>query len=354
MCCIARRRVPVLFLAAGIFVAYASRVSVSTTAQIPPPESNVATMYNEFNWDGETQGAVLSAFFYGYIMTQLPGACMASKYGATGVFAAGILLAGVGTLLTPLAADRFWLLIAVRTLTGFGEGVTYPAMATLLSKWTPASEKTATMAFCGAGAYLGTAVSLPLSSSVMTHFGWRSVYWGLGVLVFTWLVPFRLFVYDSPEACPGMTQEELFIIYASAETNSGGGQQYELVERPLSPLSPKQDDGTVSDADTSLIFTAKRDARILYRHLKRPGLWAALALSCSNTFMADIILTELPSYFAAVMKFSVQESNTASFLPWVVIFVTTNAGGRYVIGLSITSFSHVSVRGEFLFRPASF
>ena len=327
MGCLARRRIPPFFLATGLFIAFILRVSVSTTAQIPPADSKIVTMYSEFDWDGETQGAVLSAFFYGYVLTQIPGAFMASRFGGTRVFATGIFLAGIGTILTPLTADRLWLLVVVRVLTGFGEGVTYPAMATLLSKWTPAWEKTATMAFCGAGAYLGTAVSLPLSSVVMTHFGWRSVYWGLGVLVLAWLVPFRLFVYDSPEECPGMTQEELFTIRAPEATTSNG-EKYQLVQRSPSTLSPKEGGGAVSDDDNSLLSTAKRDACILYRHLKRPGLWAALVLSCSNTWMADMILTELPSYFTSVMKFSVQESNTASFLPWVTICIGTNAGGQ--------------------------
>merc|ERR1712050_225287 len=116
-------------------------------------------------------------------------------------------------------------------------------------------EKSATMAFCSAGAYIGTALSLPLSSEVMTHFGWRSVYWGLGVLVVVWLVPFLLFVYETPEAYPGMTQEELDIIYTpfSPVSTSPGRENYELVRQPC---SPRLAGAVVSNGSTSFLFTA--------------------------------------------------------------------------------------------------
>ena len=39
----------------------------------------VCCQIGEFDWDEETQGYVLGAFFYGYIVTQLPGGWIASK-----------------------------------------------------------------------------------------------------------------------------------------------------------------------------------------------------------------------------------------------------------------------------------
>ena len=331
MSCLPQRRIPPLFLASGLFVAYSLRVCVSTTAQIPPDGSKVVTMYSEFGWDGEMQGEVLSAFFNGYMFTQIPGGFLAAKYGGTKVFATGIFLAGVGTILTPLIADRFWLLIGVRMLTGLGEGVTYPAMATLLTKWAPASEKTATTAFCSAGAYIGTALSLPASSVVMTHFGWRSVYWGLGALVCAWLVPFLLFVHDSPEACPGITEEELAIIRGES-TKEGGKQRYSLVSPATSdssgPDQSQDHSANVLNENASCLAVVKRDGSILCTILKRPGIWACCVCSCSYTWMLYVILTELPSYFTSVLQFSVQESNSASFIPWILMFVIANIGSQ--------------------------
>jgi len=37
------------------------------------------TKGGEFNWNGEQRGLVLGAFFYGYILTQIPGGYLASR-----------------------------------------------------------------------------------------------------------------------------------------------------------------------------------------------------------------------------------------------------------------------------------
>ena len=49
-------------------------------------------------------GVALSAFFYGYIMTQLPGGLLALRFGGKNLFGLGILCGSVITLLIPLVA----------------------------------------------------------------------------------------------------------------------------------------------------------------------------------------------------------------------------------------------------------
>ena len=69
-----------------------------------------------------TLGWVLSSFFYGYIITQIPGGWLADLFGARYVFGIGILMTSVLTLLTPLAAEvHIGALIALRALEGFFE-----------------------------------------------------------------------------------------------------------------------------------------------------------------------------------------------------------------------------------------
>jgi sugar phosphate permease len=67
-------------------------------------------------------GQVLGSFFYGYIITQIPGGLLAQRIGGRWVFGIGIMMTGVLTLLTPLAANiSVWFLVAVRALEGFFE-----------------------------------------------------------------------------------------------------------------------------------------------------------------------------------------------------------------------------------------
>ena len=79
--------------------------------------------HGTFDWDEETQGLILSSFFWGYVITHIPGGILAEKFGGKYALGLGILSTAIFTLLTPLAATyggAGWL-IAVRFLEGLGE-----------------------------------------------------------------------------------------------------------------------------------------------------------------------------------------------------------------------------------------
>jgi len=76
----------------------------------------------EFVWDERVQGIILGSFFYGYVVTQIPGGRLAELYGGKLVFGLGILLTGLFTAVSPLAAKLGTsVFIAVRVLVGLSE-----------------------------------------------------------------------------------------------------------------------------------------------------------------------------------------------------------------------------------------
>lgn len=79
-------------------------------------------LQGEFNWNSNTQGLVLGAFFYGYIITQIPGGWLAEVFGGKKLFGFGVLCTAILTLLTPLAARwNLYVFIALRVIEGIGE-----------------------------------------------------------------------------------------------------------------------------------------------------------------------------------------------------------------------------------------
>jgi MFS family permease len=66
-------------------------------------------------------GNILGSFYFGYIVTQLPGGWLATRYGGKWVFGVGILGTAILTLLTPLAAENSTALILLRVLEGIME-----------------------------------------------------------------------------------------------------------------------------------------------------------------------------------------------------------------------------------------
>lgn len=68
------------------------------------------------------KGLLLSSFFYGYIVTQIPGGWLATQLGGNRVFGAGIAVTAFFTLLTPpLTSVSVYLLLAVRVVEGIFE-----------------------------------------------------------------------------------------------------------------------------------------------------------------------------------------------------------------------------------------
>lgn len=76
-----------------------------------------------YDWDQTTQGLILSSFYWGYVITHMPGGIIAEKFGGKYSLGIGILCTAIFTLLTPLVVgfgDYKWL-IGLRVLEGLGE-----------------------------------------------------------------------------------------------------------------------------------------------------------------------------------------------------------------------------------------
>ena len=55
----------------------------------------------------------MAAFYYGYIITQIPGGYIAARFGGKNLFGFAILISGFLTLLTPAAANEHWVLLFI-------------------------------------------------------------------------------------------------------------------------------------------------------------------------------------------------------------------------------------------------
>ena len=65
----------------------------------------------EFEWERQIQSTLLASFFYGYIITQIPGGWLADRYGGRRVFGVAMAIACACTLLTPVCARTSVILV---------------------------------------------------------------------------------------------------------------------------------------------------------------------------------------------------------------------------------------------------
>ena len=82
---------------------------VSLVSSFTPPAYSVLYLLpqpisGDIEWDKTTQGWVLSSFFYGYIITQVPGGWLSGRFGGKRVMLIGLFIFGLVTVVLPFAA----------------------------------------------------------------------------------------------------------------------------------------------------------------------------------------------------------------------------------------------------------
>ena len=88
-----------------------------------PAGSNksVAIQDGPFAWPEPVQGLVLGSYFWGYILTQIPGGRIAESYSAKWVIWGSVLVNVIFTILTPVAANISYIaVLVVRFIEGLG------------------------------------------------------------------------------------------------------------------------------------------------------------------------------------------------------------------------------------------
>lgn len=78
----------------------------------------------KFKWNTVEQNLILGSFFWGYVLTELPGGRLAELIGGHRVFGHSMLWSSVLTIFTPMASYiDYKAIVMVRALLGFMLGM---------------------------------------------------------------------------------------------------------------------------------------------------------------------------------------------------------------------------------------
>lgn len=120
------------------------------------------------------------------------------------------------TLLFPLAArGGIGIVVGLRVLMGLAEGVSFPCVHEIWSKWAPPLERSRMGSIPYAGTYIGMVVSLSTCGILAQNYGWQSVFYVYGVVGCVWNVLWLSIVRGSPEKDRFISNEEKRYIMAS-------------------------------------------------------------------------------------------------------------------------------------------
>lgn len=137
----------------------------------------ILPMAAEFDWGESVKGAVSSAFFAGYTLTNFSGGFLTGVFPAASLLGVGVLLWSGFTVLTPpAAASRSMpVLMGVRAAMGVSEGVAFPSYTALYAKHMPKEKRSMAQALLYSGQQLGTIIALLAAPKVPpSPLSWRA------------------------------------------------------------------------------------------------------------------------------------------------------------------------------------
>jgi MFS family permease len=162
----------------------------------------------DFHLSSVQAGLVLSIFFAGYSISQIPGGALGDLFGVRKVVTAAMIFWSVFTALTG-AVTTLTQMIVVRFLFGIGEGAFPACTFKAVAVWFPKHERATANAIRLAASPLGAALAPLVVVAIMSAWGWRSVFY---ILLAPGLIAgalFWLFVRDKPSDSRFVTIEEI-------------------------------------------------------------------------------------------------------------------------------------------------
>lgn len=149
----------------------------------------------DFHLSAAVLGVVLSSFFAGYALMQIPGGWLSDKFGSRRVMIVSIALWSVFTLLTGLAWSLGALLV-IRLLFGIGEGSFPAASSKAISEHFPQSETARAESTMLSSNALGVAIAPLFAAPLIMAIGWRNTFMVIAVLGL--VVAFLVYGYVRP------------------------------------------------------------------------------------------------------------------------------------------------------------
>ncbi|XP_021919262.1 sialin-like [Zootermopsis nevadensis] len=237
---------------------------------------------NKLNWDEQETAMVLSAFYWSYWITELPGGLLAQRFGGCHVLGFGVLLAG--GFFFPLACRVHYGAAAVlRAIQGLALGVTWPATHVLSAHWIPSTERSKFMTTYH-GSAVGTALTYPLSGLLMAVLDWQYVFYVTGALTLTWYAFWWYLVYDSPAQHPRISDAE---------------RKY--LERVIGDSVASHKDPPLQTPWSSILLSVP--------------FWAVLFASQGLMWGTITLTMQLPAYFRSVYMLDIKTNGFVSGIP---------------------------------------
>lgn len=297
----------------------------------------VAVIYM-FPTDENIEGSLLAAFYWGYLISQVPGGWLASRYGSKKTLSCAVLIWSLSTLFTGFVGKSVPILFILRVAVGIAEGANYPSQMKFISMWIPFQERSAAWSFVTSGEAMGTIIALVGGPFLAHEYGWESVFWISGISSLLWLIAFVVLTSSIPSTHSKITMKELNYIQKN-RPNQGAATE------TTATSSTSTNNATVDGSDKQHrghkptpwceIITNKR-------------MMVVVATHCCYSFGYYVCLSWIQKFFSVCYHADYSKLGILSVLPYVVLFCTLTVAGNLADKVeSYFQFSATTIRKIF-------
>lgn len=293
----------------AVYICMIDRIAISI-AIIPMAEDN--------GWSPTVQGAVMSAFFLGYVTLQIPAGYLSDRFGGKWVLGLGVLFWSLFTLLTPAsAALGITVLLACRFLMGVAEAVTWPSIYSLYSRWVHPDRRASAVGLMNSGISGGAVIALICTPWLISVWSWQGAFYLYGLLGVLWFAVWAPLARSRPADKTDWDTADA--VLATAEAGSAADQN-DVSAQPVYP-------------------------RLTVRGMLRSrAVWAvAVAHICIN-WSLYLVLSWFPTFVNRELGADLQLAGFLALAPTIVSLVMAPLAGRLFDRLVAKGHERLKVR----------
>ncbi|KAG8259611.1 hypothetical protein J6590_008646 [Homalodisca vitripennis] len=240
---------------------------------------------------------ILRAVTFGNAATQILGGWLGACLGGSRVFGVAVALSALLSLVTPFLINIGVanIMIATNFIEGLFEGVTYPSIIAVWSRWAPPQERARLVTIAFSGRYFGTLVNPPIGRLIANTLGWPYIFYITGIIGLIWCAVWWTMVKDKPEDDPQISTKELKFL----KENLDCGPNDSIPKHIIYPWG---------------------------KFVTSMPVWAiVVAHTCVSTGLT--VDSELNMFMRDIYNYKMHETKLMSFLPYLLMVVLMLVAG---------------------------
>lgn len=259
----------------------------------------------EFELSNTSAGFLISIFFFGYSINQIPSGMLISKLGVRKVYAGGMLLTSIFTFFMGII-DSIWAIKICRLLVGVSEAPVAVGSSVTINNWFPAKEKGTAAGIYLASSKVGPLIVPPLCAWIIIHFSWHYIFLFFALPGIIGAIFWYFMVHNKPEESPFVSQSEIDYIHQ----NESSKKQYKVSNTTSQPFIRSWIDIIIRTKSVTPLNSTRRVLEC----------WDIYGVALGYFFMVgtvSVLMAWLPKYLLEEKQFAIMSSALLSASPFL-------------------------------------